>query len=164
MIKKFLLFLTVCYVAALDCVFVHGEIVKKDLASPRPAQTLVKKLEQIPQVVKIPLKKVRCLVTVYWPSEDSFGLKRQTATGYTLKKGIAAVNFKKIPAGSKIKIEGWGTYLAADCGTDVNSRKAARERGLPNNVQVIDVFCESQKEANILLASRPEVTYATIIE
>jgi 3D (Asp-Asp-Asp) domain-containing protein len=91
-------------------------------------------------------------VTVYFPGEDSWTSRRQSASGIRLTSGHAAVNPAEISYGSRIIIAGWGTFTAVDTGTAVKSRKASGGK-LP----VIDIFCSSKQEAERLCKSRPMI-------
>lgn len=116
----------------------------------------------VTKVISGHLHRFKVLITVYTADEDRWSRKRLTATGMKLKNGIIAVDFRKIPAYSKVLIEGWGKFTAGDCGSAINSRKAARQRGL--SCLVIDVFAENHAVAKKLLASNPELTYASICD
>lgn len=66
-------------------------------------------------------QKVRALLTAYCPCQScSEGHGRNTATGKLATEGrTIAVDPRKIPYGTKVKIEGH-TYVAEDCGGMVN--------------------------------------------
>lgn len=86
-------------------------------------------------------------VTAYWPGEDHFTTRRQSASGAHLRFGFCAVDSHIIPYGSLVTISGLGTYIAADTGTAVISRKAARESGQTREERralVIDLFFPSR--------------------
>jgi 3D (Asp-Asp-Asp) domain-containing protein len=75
-------------------------------------------------------------ITFYYPNEARSGFKSAKGDRLVPWKS-AAVCFRTIPYGSKIKVPGIGTLIAQDTGSAVISRKAARGQG--QNVPVIDV-------------------------
>lgn len=85
-------------------------------------------------------------VTYYWPG-DSGQSGRTTSTGNLASSDkTVAVDPKIIPYGSKIYIpEMEKTYVAHDTGSAIKNRTASKKVG-KNNI-VIDIFCESRKEA-----------------
>lgn len=105
-----------------------------------------------PQIKRQKGRLVR--ITVYTAAEDSWSKKLQSSSGAKLRPGQSiAVDPKLIPYGTKVKIEGWGTFLAVDTGKDVVSKKASKGK-LP----IIDVFCVDKKQADRLIARNPEIT------
>ncbi len=88
-------------------------------------------------------KSFKARITFYYPNE--------ARSGFTSAKGdklvpwkSAAVCFRTIPYGSKIKVPGIGTLIAQDTGSAVISRKAARLQG--QNVPVIDVCVKNRSD------------------
>lgn len=91
-----------------------------------------------------------CKLTFYCPcSSCSGGWGNQTATGTIAKQGrTIAVDPDVIPYGSTVYIEGWGYYIAEDCGGGVNgnhidiyrdSHDVCRKLGVQNaNVYIVD--------------------------
>ena len=87
-------------------------------------------------------------VTAYWPGEDRYTTRRQSATGVRLRLGFCAVDSRIIPYGSLVTITGLGSYLAVDTGSAVISRKAARESGhsrAERSALVVDIFFPSRR-------------------
>jgi hypothetical protein len=87
-------------------------------------------------------------VTAYWPGEDHWTTRRQSASGVRLRLGFCAVDSRIIPYGSIVTISGLGAYLAVDTGTAVISRQAARESGQTREERhalVVDLFFPSRK-------------------
>ena len=85
----------------------------------------------------------KCKLTFYCPCRSCSGSwGKQTATGTTAKQGrTIAVDPDVIPYGSTVYIEGWGYYVAEDCGGGVNgnhidiyrdSHSACRNLGVKN--------------------------------
>lgn len=91
-----------------------------------------------------------CKLTFYCPcSSCSGGWGNQTATGTIAKQGrTIAVDPDVIPYGSTVYIEGWGYYIAEDCGGGVNgnhidiyrdSHDVCRKLGVQNaKVYIVD--------------------------
>ena len=94
-------------------------------------------------------------VTVYWPGEGS---GRSAAwNGAQLREDHCAVDPKKIPYGSKMKI-GDGECVAKDTGPAVVNRKAARSSGrnaAERNAIVIDRYFDSKERARAWAKSNP---------
>lgn len=88
-------------------------------------------------------------LTVYDAQSCPYG--HQSATGVTLKAGRhCAVDRRRIPYGSRIRIPGLGERIAVDTGTDVVSRKAARRSGrnaVERAALVIDIFVDTRRDA-----------------
>jgi 3D (Asp-Asp-Asp) domain-containing protein len=87
-------------------------------------------------------------VTAYWPGEDRYTSRRQSATGVRLRLGFCAVDSRIIPYGSLVTVFGVGNFLAVDTGTAVISRKAARESGhnrAERSALVVDLFFPSRR-------------------
>jgi 3D (Asp-Asp-Asp) domain-containing protein len=91
-------------------------------------------------------------ITCYWRygrDTDKWTRQGQSSTGVKLAMGVVAVDPKIIPYGSLVTIEGVpGIYLAADCGSHVTKRVAAKrtarsaaERG----AIVVDVFFPTER-------------------
>ena len=92
-------------------------------------------------------------VTVYWASggkgSDPWTRKHIGASGARLRAGHCAVDPRRIPYGSKVTLPD-GTLIAADTGSAVRSRKAARRLGRTaqeRNAIVIDRFFETKQQA-----------------
>ena len=92
-------------------------------------------------------------VTVYWASggggSDHWTRQHIGASGARLRAGHCAVDPRRIPYGSKVTLPD-GTLIAADTGSAVRSRKAARRLGRTaseRNAIVIDRFFETKGEA-----------------
>jgi 3D (Asp-Asp-Asp) domain-containing protein len=98
-------------------------------------------------------ESVLARVTVYWASggggSDYWTRKHVAASGARLRAGHCAVDPRRIPYGSKVTLPD-GTLIAADTGSAVRSRKAARRLGrtaIERNAIVIDRFFETKREA-----------------
>jgi len=98
-------------------------------------------------------ESVLARVTVYWASggggSDYWTRKHVAASGARLRAGHCAVDPRRIPYGSKVTLPD-GTLIAADTGSAVRSRKAARRLGrtaTERNAIVIDRFFETKREA-----------------
>ena len=92
-------------------------------------------------------------VTVYWASggggSDYWTRRHVCSTGARLRAGHCAVDPRRIPYGSKVRLPD-ATLLAVDTGSAVRSRKAARRSGrnaLERNALVIDRFFETKQQA-----------------
>lgn len=92
-------------------------------------------------------------VTVYWASggggSDHWTRKHVAASGARLRTGHCAVDPRRIPYGSKVRIDG-DTLVAVDTGGHVKSRRAARRTGrtaAERNAIVIDRFFETKGQA-----------------
>jgi 3D (Asp-Asp-Asp) domain-containing protein len=98
-------------------------------------------------------------VTAYWPGEDYYTNRRQSATGASLRVGYCAVDSRIIPYGSLVQIPGVGNYLAMDTGTAVISRKAARESGHSaeeRSALVIDLYFASRRAGELFSREGPK--------
>jgi len=99
-------------------------------------------------------------VTVYWPEEGDYNTRRRmSSTGVSLRDGHCAVDPKKIPYGSLVKIPGMGEFVAVDTGPAVVSRRAARATGRTSEqgkALVVDVYCSSRSKARVLEARAKE--------
>ena len=92
-------------------------------------------------------------VTVYWAGggggSDHWTRQHRCATGARLRAGHCAVDPRRIPYGSKVRLPDT-TLLAVDTGSAVVSRKAARRSGrtaLERSALVIDRFFETKQQA-----------------
>ncbi len=101
-------------------------------------------------------------VTTYWQrgsGVDRWTRRGVTATGRPLRRGVVAVDPHVIPFGSTVKLDGVpGTFLAADTGGAVISRRAARRTGrtaAERSAIVIDVFFPTEREARAFDARIP---------
>lgn len=88
-------------------------------------------------------KTVIARITFYYPNEAKSGFKSAKGDRLIPWKS-AAVCFRTIPYGSKIKVPGLGNFIAQDTGSAVISRKAAKKFG--KNVPVIDICVTDRKE------------------
>ena len=94
-------------------------------------------------------------VTAYSPSKGS--AKTAASNKARLHEGDCAVDPKKIPYGSKMKI-GDGECVAKDTGPGVVNRKAARSSGrnaAERNAIVIDRYFDSKERARAWAKSNP---------
>ena len=92
-------------------------------------------------------------VTVYWASggsgSDGWTRRHIAASGARLRNGHCAVDPRRIPYGSKVRMAD-GTLTAVDTGSAVRTRRAARQSGrspIERNAIVIDRFFETKAEA-----------------
>src|ERR1700738_1827227 len=93
-------------------------------------------------------------VTVYWArgggGSDRWSRQHKCATGARLQEGHCAVDPRKIPYGSQVKLPDGTTLAAVDTGTAVKNRKAARRSGrttYERDAIVIDRFFETRQQA-----------------
>jgi hypothetical protein len=99
-------------------------------------------------------------VTVYWAKgrgSDYWSRRHRSSTGAALRSGACAVDARRIPYGSKIKLPD-GLLVAVDTGSAVISRKAARRSGTTvaeKAAVVIDRFFETRREALAWAARNP---------
>jgi 3D (Asp-Asp-Asp) domain-containing protein len=103
-------------------------------------------------------------LTAYWCGEDHYTRAHLSATGVRLHAGHCAVDPSVIPFGSIVQVEGLGTFLAVDTGSDVVSRKAAKESGhskLERRALVIDLFFEHRSEGERFAADGPKFASIT---
>jgi hypothetical protein len=103
-------------------------------------------------------------VTAYWSAEDRDTRRGLSASGLRLCSGHCAVDPRIIPYGSAVKINGVGTYLAADTGTAVKNRKAAREAGRTTEERaalVIDIYFSTTTETAHFLSTAPAFAQVT---
>lgn len=98
-------------------------------------------------------ESVLARITVYWASggkgSDPWTRQHIGASGARLRAGHCAVDPRRIPYGSKVTLPD-GTLIAADTGSAVRSRKAARRlsrNALERNAIVIDRFFETKGQA-----------------
>ena len=92
-------------------------------------------------------------VTVYWArgksGSDKWTRKHQAATRVRLRSGHCAVDPRRIPYGSKVRLPD-ATLIAVDTGKHVRTRRAARRSGrstAERNAIVIDRFFETRTQA-----------------
>jgi hypothetical protein len=99
-------------------------------------------------------------LTAYWASEGDYYTERHLAsTGIRLHGGLCAVDPSIIPYGSVVVIPGVGQFLAADTGSAVVSRAAAREAGhnhAERSALVIDLFFEHRYQGEAFAAIGPK--------
>ena len=103
-------------------------------------------------------------LTAYWCGEDHYTRAHLSATGVRLHAGHCAVDPSVIPFGSIVQVQGLGTFLAVDTGSDVVSRKAARESGhskIERKALVIDLFFERRSEGEKFAAEGPKFASIT---
>jgi 3D (Asp-Asp-Asp) domain-containing protein len=92
-------------------------------------------------------------ITVYWAKGDGtdyWSRRFRSATGVRLRTGHCAVDPRRIPYFSHVEINGVGSFLAVDTGTDVRLRSAARRAGRSKKERqaiVVDVFYPTRAEA-----------------
>jgi hypothetical protein len=101
-------------------------------------------------------------VTTYWPEE---GQSRAAFNGIRLHKGHCAVDPKRIPYGSRIRL-GDEELVAVDTGPAVISRRAARLCGrnpAERNAVVVDRYFETKAEALAWEKSHPHFVTAQIL-
>jgi 3D (Asp-Asp-Asp) domain-containing protein len=98
-------------------------------------------------------QSVLARVTVYWASggrgSDSWTRRHVCSTGARLRAGHCAVDPRRIPYGSKVRLPD-ATLVAVDTGSAVVSRKAARRAGRTaqeRSALVIDRFFETKQQA-----------------
>ena len=113
-------------------------------------------------------QSVLARVTVYWASggkgSDHWTRRHIAATGARLRAGHCAVDPRRIPYGSKVTLPD-GTLIAADTGSAVRNRKAARRLGrtaLERNAIVIDRFFETKQQALSWAARNPYFMFVRI--
>jgi 3D (Asp-Asp-Asp) domain-containing protein len=98
-------------------------------------------------------------LTAYWAGEgDYYTGRRLSSTGIHLHGGLCAVDPNVIPYGSVVVIPGVGQFLAADTGSAVVSREAAREAGqtlAERRALVIDIFFDHRSEGEAFDAGKP---------
>jgi 3D (Asp-Asp-Asp) domain-containing protein len=92
-------------------------------------------------------REMMARVTYYWPnSGGQVGTMTSTGAKAVCGKTID-VDPKIIPYGSKVTIPEMGkTFKAADTGSAVKARTAAKKLGRPDAI-VIDVFCANKSVA-----------------
>jgi 3D (Asp-Asp-Asp) domain-containing protein len=98
-------------------------------------------------------------LTAYWAGEgDYYTGRRLSSTGIHLHGGVCAVDPSVIPYGSGVVIPGVGQFLAADTGSAVVSREAAREAGrtlAERDALVIDIFFDHRSDGEAFSAGKP---------
>ena len=98
-------------------------------------------------------------ITAYWPGEDRYTSRKQSATGARLRNGFCAVDSRIIPYGSVVTIPGVGSYVAMDTGTAVINRKAAKESGHNSEERsalVIDLYFPSRRAGELFGREGPK--------
>jgi 3D (Asp-Asp-Asp) domain-containing protein len=99
-------------------------------------------------------------LTAYWAGEGDYYTGRHlSSTGIRLHGGLCAVDPSIIPYGSVVVIPGVGQFLAADTGSAVVSREAAREAGrtlAERKALVIDIFFDTRREGEAFTAQQPK--------
>lgn len=111
----------------------------------------------------------RCLarITVYWakgPGTDGWSRRFKSSTGVRLKPGHCAVDPDRIPYYSKVQVDGVGTLVAVDTGTDVCNRKAARHAGRSKKERqaiVVDVFYPTREQALAAADDLPKFAFVS---
>jgi 3D (Asp-Asp-Asp) domain-containing protein len=96
-------------------------------------------------------------LTAYWAGEGDYYTGRGlSSTGVHLHAGLCAVDPTIIPYGSIVNIPGVGQFLAADTGSAVISRTAAREAGhtlAERSALVIDLFFDHSSAGRAFAAN-----------
>ncbi|MFL6528246.1 MAG: hypothetical protein ACJ8HU_01685 [Chthoniobacterales bacterium] len=107
-------------------------------------------------------------VTVYWASggggSDHWTRKHVAASGARLRSGHCAVDPRRIPYGSKVRVDG-DTLVAVDTGGHVKSRRAALRAGrtaAERNAIVIDRFFETKGQALAWAKHHPHFMTVTV--
>jgi len=77
---------------------------------------------------------LKMIATAYSRSEEEGTADGITASGTIVRPGVVAVDPEVIPLGTKIIIEGMGTYVAEDTGGAIKGNR-------------LDIYYESRKEA-----------------
>lgn len=99
-------------------------------------------------------------LTAYWAGEGDYYTGRHlSSTGIHLHGGVCAVDPSIIPYGSVVVIPGVGQFLAADTGSAVVSREAAREAGrtlAERSALVIDIFFDHRSDGEAFAAEKPK--------
>lgn len=99
-------------------------------------------------------------LTAYWAGEGDYYTGRHlSSTGIYLHGGVCAVDPSIIPYGSVVVIPGVGQFLAADTGSAVVSRTAAREAGrtlAERGALVIDIFFDHRRDGEAFAAGGPK--------
>jgi 3D (Asp-Asp-Asp) domain-containing protein len=99
-------------------------------------------------------------LTAYWAGEGDYYTGRHlSSTGIHLHGGLCAVDPSIIPYGSVVVIPGVGQFLAADTGSAVVSREAAREAGrtlAERSALVIDIFFDRRSDGEAFAAEQPK--------
>jgi 3D (Asp-Asp-Asp) domain-containing protein len=97
-------------------------------------------------------------LTAYWEGEGDYYTGRGlSSTGIHLHGGLCAVDPSIIPYGSVVVIPGVGQFLAADTGSAVVSREAAREAGrtlAERSALVIDIFFDRRSDGEAFAAEQ----------
>lgn len=107
-------------------------------------------------------------ITVYWAKgrgSDRWSRRHRSSTGVTLRPGACAVDARRIPYGSKVRLPD-ASLIAVDTGSAVISRKAARRSGrtvAEKAAIVIDRFFETRREALAWAARNPLFCQVDII-
>jgi 3D (Asp-Asp-Asp) domain-containing protein len=98
-------------------------------------------------------------LTAYWAGEGDYYTGRHlSSTGIHLHGGLCAVDPSIIPYGSVVVIPGVGQFLAADTGSAVVSREAAREAGrtlAERGALVIDIYFDRRSDGEAFAAEKP---------
>lgn len=98
-------------------------------------------------------------LTVYYPGQDKWTSRFQSASGKTLKNGISvATDLKTYDFDDKIFIEGLGERVVHDTGTAVKERTASRGK-----YPIIDIFFASKHEA-LKFANRKRYAVVYLVE
>ena len=104
-------------------------------------------------------------LTAYWAGEgDYYTGHGLSSTGIHLHEGHCAVDPRIIPYGSRVHIDGLGTYTAVDTGSAVVSREAAKGTGhnsAERSALVIDLFFENRRDGQHFAASGPKFASIT---
>lgn len=102
-------------------------------------------------------------ITCYWRygrETDKWTRRGQSSTGVKLALGVVAVDPNIIPYGSLVTISGVpGVFLAADCGSDVTKRVAAKRTAhssAEKGAIVVDVFFPTEREGRAFDSRLPK--------
>lgn len=114
----------------------------------------------MPPAVSPPkLKGIKHRLTVYYPGQDKWTTRLQSASGYTLRCGVSvATDLKTYDFKDKILIEGVGQRIVHDTGTAVKRRTASGGK-----YPVIDIFFKSKTEA-LKFANRKKYAMVYLVQ
>lgn len=133
-------------------------------AKTASAKVAVKTPAAAPATVKPTLMARLARITAYWTDEDYWTSRHMSSTGVHLQAGRScAVDPRKIPYGSVVRIPGMGNYVAVDTGSAVVSRQAAvgsARTADQRDALVVDLFFENRKDAEAFAAHGP--TFAAV--
>src|SRR3981081_1510489 len=109
-------------------------------------------------------------VTVYWArggsGSDRWSRQHKCSTGARLREGHCAVDPRRIPYGSQVKLPDGTALAAVDTGSAVRNRKAARLSGRTINERsaiVVDRFFETQRQAMVWANRNPQFMTVRVV-